>query len=260
MVNNVVTIEKQIRQDTPQVSVAPYKQIHAHSTGNPSSTAQNEADYMSRKELESGYFTHVVGNGQVIQTANVNRGAWDVGGKWNNETYAAVELIESHKTKVEFDRDYKLYVQLLRELASQGGIPIKVDCGIEGINTHYYCTYNQPGNKSDHIDPYPYLKKWGISKEQFKKDIENGFPSSGNISEAPGTSGQKNKKVGSVMLLFKDSDGKIYWLVGNKYVYVGKPADLDKIKVMMKQAGYDTWEHTNQTQISYIKRVAELVK
>ena len=184
-----MNIEKQIRQDTPQVSVAPYKQIHAHSTGNPSSTAQNEADYMNRKDLSSGFFTHVVGNGRIIQTAITNRGAWDVGGSWNNKTYAAVELIESHKTQAEFDRDYKLYVELLRQLAKENGIPIQVDCGVEGINTHYYCTYNQPGNKSDHIDPYPYLKKWGISKAQFKKDVENGetgeIPSSPNISNPP---------------------------------------------------------------------------
>lgn len=179
MVNNVVTIEKQIRQDTPQVSVAPYKQIHAHSTGNPGSTAKNEADYMNRKDLSSGFYTHVVGNGRIIQTARTNRGAWDVGGSWNNKTYAAVELIESHKIQEEFDRDYKIYVQLLRDLAIEAGIPIQVDCGVEGINTHYYCTYNQPGNKSDHIDPYPYLQKWGISKAQFKKDVENGFEVNG---------------------------------------------------------------------------------
>jgi len=172
--NNVVTIEKQIRQDTPQVSVPPYKQIHAHSTGNPSSTAQNEADYMNRKDLSSGFFTHVVGNGRIIQTARTNRGAWDVGGSWNNKTYAAVELIESHKTQAEFDCDYKIYVNLLRSLANEGRITLKVDAGPKGINTHYYCTYNQPGNKSDHIDPYPYLQKWGISKAQFKKDVENG--------------------------------------------------------------------------------------
>ncbi len=175
----MVTIEKQIRQDTPQVSVPPYKQIHAHSTGNPSSTAQNEADYMNSKDLSSGFYTHVVGNGRIIQTARTNRGSYDVGGSWNNKTYAAVELIESHKTKDEFLRDYKIYVQLLRDLAVEAGIPIQVDCGEIGINSHYYCTYNQPNNKSDHIDPYPYLQKWGISKAQFKADVENGFAVNG---------------------------------------------------------------------------------
>lgn len=164
-----------MRYDTPQVGYAPYRQVHAHSTGNRNSTAQNEADYMQRKNLNSGFYTHVVGNGHIIQTAPTNRGAWDVGGGWNAETYAAVELIESHKTKEEFMVDYHIYVDLLRRLATEGGIPKTLDTAdLAGIKTHAYCTTHQPSNGSDHIDPYPYLAKWGISKEQFKKDIESG--------------------------------------------------------------------------------------
>ncbi|EHE14154.1 lytic amidase domain protein, partial [Streptococcus pneumoniae GA41277] len=34
-----------------------------------------------------------------MQVGPVNNGSWDVGGGWNAETYAAVELIESHSTK-----------------------------------------------------------------------------------------------------------------------------------------------------------------
>lgn len=165
-----------MRNDTPQVGRPPYRQVHAHSTGNRGSTAQNEYDYMMRKDLNSGFYTHVVGNGRVIQTAPTNRGAWDVGGDFNAETYAAVELIESHKTKEEFMIDYPIYVDLLRRLAMEGGIPTTLDStDLAGIKTHAYCTANQPNNGSDHVDPYPYLAKWGISKEQFKKDVEKGI-------------------------------------------------------------------------------------
>ena len=175
-----------MRTDTPQVGYAPYRQVHAHSTGNRNSTAQNEADYMARKDLNSGFYTHVVGNGRIIQTAPTNRGAWDVGGGWNYETYAAVELIESHKTKDEFMTDYKIYVGLLRDLAKQAGIPTTLDTGdLAGIKTHAYCTTHQPSNGSDHVDPYPYLAKWGISREQFKKDIESGSVSAKPTSPAP---------------------------------------------------------------------------
>ena len=175
-----------MRTDTPQVGYAPYRQVHAHSTGNRNSTAQNEADYMQRKDLNSGFYTHVVGNGRIIQTAPTNRGAWDVGGGWNAETYAAVELIESHATKEAFMQDYKIYVGLLRDLARQAGIPTTLDSGaLEGIKTHDYCTHHQPNNGSDHVDPYPYLAKWGISREQFKKDIESGSVSAKPTSPAP---------------------------------------------------------------------------
>ena len=163
-------------RQTPQVGVAPYRQVHAHSTGNPTSKASGEATYMANKDLNSGFYTHVVGNGKVYQTAYVGQGAWDVGGEWNNETFAAVELIESHQTYEEFRADYEIYIQLLRNLAIQGGIPVTVDSNsLDGIKTHFYCTNNQPNNYSDHVDPYPYLAKWGISKEQFKKDVESGI-------------------------------------------------------------------------------------
>lgn len=173
--NGSYTEDTSYLRQTPQVGVAPYRQIHAHSTGNPTSKASGEATYMKNKDLNSGFYTHVVGNGKVYQTAYVGQGAWDVGGGWNNETFAAVELIESHQTYEEFRADYEIYIQLLRDLANQAGIPITVDTdSLEGIKTHYYCTNNQPNNFSDHIDPYPYLAKWGITKEQFKKDVETG--------------------------------------------------------------------------------------
>lgn len=164
------------REGLPQIGYAPYRQIHAHSTGNRNSTAQNEADYHMRRPVDSGFFSHVVGNGRVMQVGPVNQGAYDVGGGWNYETYAAVELIESHSTREEFMEDYKLYVQLLRDLADEAGLPKTLDSdSLEGIKSHEYCTYNQPNNFSDHVDPYPYLAKWGISREQFKRDIENGL-------------------------------------------------------------------------------------
>ena len=164
------------REGLPQIGYAPYRQVHAHSTGNRNSTAQNEADYHMRRPVESGFFSHVVGNGRVMQVGPVNQGAYDVGGGWNYETYAAVELIESHSTKEEFMEDYRLYVQLLRDLADEAGLPKTLDSdALEGIKSHDYCTNNQPNNFSDHVDPYPYLASWGISREQFKHDIENGL-------------------------------------------------------------------------------------
>lgn len=164
------------REGLPQIGYAPYRQIHAHSTGNKKSTAQNEADYHMRRLVESGFFSHVVGNGRVMQVGPVNNGAYDVGGGWNYETYAAVELIESHSTKEEFMEDYRLYIELLRNLADEAGLPKTLDSdSLEGIKSHEYCTNNQPNNYSDHVDPYPYLAKWGISREQFKRDIENGL-------------------------------------------------------------------------------------
>lgn len=253
-------IERRIRQGTPQVGVSPYRQIHAHSTGNPRSTVQNEADYYHNKDMYLGTFSHLVGNGRVIQVGEVGRGFWDVGGGWNAESYAAVELIESHATRAEFEKDYKIYCELLHDLAKQGGIPLTVDDGnLAGIKTHNYCTYHQPSNKSDHVDPIPYLAKWGINLAKFRSDVitAKGNTTNSNVSGTSNNQTQtKKKKEGNVMLLFKEN-GKVYFLNGNKYKYVKNPAQLYNLKIMMQKAGYDTHEHTNGDQISFLKATAE---
>lgn len=178
-------VERRIRPGLPQVGVAPYGQVHAHSTGNPNSTAQNEADYFHNKNINTGFYTHIVGNGRVIQLAEVNRGAWDVGGGWNQWGYASVELIESHKNKDEFMRDYRIYCELLHDLAKQAGLPVTVDQGNVGIITHNYATHNQPNNASDHVDPIPYLAKWGINLAQFRNDVANAKGNANKPNPAP---------------------------------------------------------------------------
>lgn len=226
----MVEIDKsRLRTNLPQVGIQPYRQIHAHSTGNRNSTAQNEADYHYRKDAELGFFSHVVGNGRILQTWLTDRGAWDVGGGWNVEGYGHVELIESHATKEEFMRDYALYVKLLRDLADEAGIPKTLDSdSLAGIKTHEYCTYNQPRNASDHVDPYPYLAKWGISREQFKKDIEGGVNSEAGWrqneygwwwEEADGSFPKKCwKKINNEWFRF---DERGYCLI-NRWFYDGK--------------------------------------
>lgn len=198
------------RESLPQIGVQPYRQIHAHSTGNKYSTAQNEADYHMRRPVDSGFFSHVVGNGRVMQVGPVNKGAYDVGGGWNAETYAAVELIESHATLEEFMEDYRLYIELLRDLADEAGLPKTLDTDeLEGIKTHYYCTYNQPNNASDHVDPYPYLESWGIGREQFKHDIENGIElETGWVQSTNGW--QYRDDTGLVKNNWKEIDDKWY--------------------------------------------------
>ncbi|MDM7320486.1 MAG: hypothetical protein P3W91_002000 [Fervidobacterium sp.] len=188
-------VEIKLRTDTPQVGVVPYRQVHAHSTGNPTSTVQNEVDNQINNRPQ-GFANDWVGNSRIVRTSPLNRGAYDVGGGWNAETFASVELIESHRTFEEFYADYQIYVNHLRNLADQGGIPKTLDSpALEGIKTHEYCTYNQPNNGSDHTDPYPYLAKWGISRAQFKNDVEQGFTIETNKTK---------KREGNVMLLFKE--------------------------------------------------------
>lgn len=265
-------IKSQIRSGLPTVGVNPYRQIHLHSTGNPSSTAQNEADYMNRKDINSGFFTHVVGNGQVIQTAPVSCGAYDVGGAWNYEAYAALELIESHKTQAEFERDYRLWVDLARKLADEAKIPKTLDSGtLEGIKTHNYCTYNQPNNASDHIDPYPYLTKWGVSKEKLANDLSKGFGGSNSKvkpqAKPQSTSNNTGQKVNQGIYRaddFKKVNGiwqvRCNFLVPTDFDWTDNGISVDDI-VLVDSNGYILKDQATKTgslfvfNTNYIKTV-----
>ena len=96
---------------------------------------------------------------------------------------------------------------------------------------------------------------WSIGVDG-RQIIEDYTPkqSNGNV-EKPNT---KTKK-GEIMILFKEADGKVYWLIGNKYTYVSNPTDLGRIQGLMNKAGYDTWIHTDARQIEYLKRLAQKV-
>lgn len=246
-----LNIEKQVRQGLPVVGVAPFRQIHAHSTGNGQSTAQNEADYHGRRPVESGFFSHVVGNGRIIQTGPVGQGAYDVGGGWNCEGYAQVELIESHGSKEEFMIDYKLYVNLLRQLAHEAGLPTSLDSEFVsdgtamGIISHAYCTAHQPNNYSDHVDPYPYLAKWGISKEQFARDLFIGFED-GEIRNDP----QKIELGETDMIKVLKCEGAYI----DKY---GVEQKKDNYVVLNISGGY--WNTATQAHIDRIKDVVKEV-
>lgn len=152
---------------------APFRQVHLHSTGNPDATNANTISYLSRS-YGNAYYTHLVGEGKAIQVAETNGGAYDVGGNWNWEGYAAIEFNEHVANQAEFNRDYKIYIALARQLAKEAGITdFTLDTpGTVGIKTHNYAS--RTGHGSDHVDPLPFLAKWGVSYDQLKHDIKYG--------------------------------------------------------------------------------------
>lgn len=154
-----------------------FHQIHMHSTGNPTASVQNERDYLAGHYNAANY-THLVGiaNGTVDirKVMNTNGGAWDVGGDWNWETYAAIEFSEgSIKSQADFNKAYPAYIWLARYLAKQAGITYTIDnLNTIGIKSHNYASAT--GHGSDHVDPIPFLAKWGVSRDKFNRDLVNG--------------------------------------------------------------------------------------
>ena len=167
------------------IAYKPFKQVHLHSTGNVKSTMQNEVDFLSRN-WQNAYYTHLVGidengNAAAWQVAQTNGGAYDVGGDWNWEAYAAIEFAERIETQEQFNAAYAVYIELARQLAQEAGITdFTLDtANTAGIKTHNYAS--KTGHGSDHVDPLPFLAKWGVSYEQLKKDIAGG----GSVPQAP---------------------------------------------------------------------------
>ena len=225
-----------------------FYQNHLHSTGNPSASVQNERDYLAGHYNLANY-NYLVGitDGEVDirHVMNDNGGAWDVGGDWNWQTYSAIEFAEgSIKSQADFNKAYPAYIWLARYLAKKAGIPYTIDNqNTSGIKTHNYASAT--GHGSDHVDPIPFLAKWGVSRDKLNQDIVNGIgddsapivaptvePStpSNNTSTSSDSNAIKafknagnhftNTKSFKIDYIFKDNDGAYqaisYWLAGGK--------------------------------------------
>ena len=58
--------------------IPPFRQVHLHSTANPSAPLDNEVAYLSRN-YQNGNYTHLVSeNWRVIQVVEVGQGAFGV--------------------------------------------------------------------------------------------------------------------------------------------------------------------------------------
>lgn len=217
-----------------------FHQIHMHSTGNPTASVQNERDYLAGHYNAANY-THLVGitNGAVDirQVMNTNGGAWDVGGDWNWETYAAIEFSEgSIQSQADFNKAYPAYIWLARYLAKQAGITYTIDnLNTIGIKSHNYASAT--GHGSDHVDPIPFLAKWGVSRDKFNRDLVNGV---GNdtivapvVTPTSNTSSTKSATSSSAIQQFKNAGNHF---TNTKTFKVDKIAKVNGILQMINYA------------------------
>lgn len=162
--------------------------IIAHETANPRATGRNEASYM-KNNWRNAYTTHIVGDGIVYLIGEPGYISY---GALSANPYAPAQIELQHTTNKElFQKNYRVYVELIRDLCNQFGIPKTLDTGgkgTKGVKSHQWVTNNYGG---DHTDPYGYLASMGISKEQFTRDIANGFNSN------PKPSSNQNKPQSS---------------------------------------------------------------
>lgn len=83
---------------------------------------------------------------------------------------------------------------MARQLAREAGITdFTLDTpGTVGIKTHNYAS--RTGHGSDHVDPLPFLAKWGVSYDQLKHDIKYGV---GDVVTSSNGGGSASKPAAS---------------------------------------------------------------
>ena len=93
--------------------------ITIHSTGNPKSTAQNEANYVCYNSDRQASYHYVVDDSQIIQVLPVNEVAWhagDGGSGTGNRKSVAIEICEPGDRKKAVDNAVWLTKELMRDL------------------------------------------------------------------------------------------------------------------------------------------------
>ncbi|MGP6140270.1 LysM peptidoglycan-binding domain-containing protein [Jeotgalibaca sp. A127] len=167
-----MNIEKQLigMAQTPLIES---RYIIAHESGNPNNvwanSLANELNYMKRN-WENAFVSHWVGGGgRIVQIARTGLVQWGAGPRANPYSYAQVELARTNDRPT-FEKDYAAFIWLLRHLADEAGLPKSLNGSGKGIKTHRWVSENLGG--TNHVDPDGYLKSWGVSMVQFKKDLE----------------------------------------------------------------------------------------
>lgn len=93
--------------------------ITIHSTGNPASTAQNEANYVCYNSDRQASYHYVCDDSQIIQVLPVNEVAWhagDGGSGTGNRKSVAIEICEPGDRKKAVDNAVWLTKELMRDL------------------------------------------------------------------------------------------------------------------------------------------------
>lgn len=185
-VASAVNVEQRPMSFIPSTGLSTNEFVIAHESGNANNVGpdslEREISFMSNN-FNSAFVSHWVGGGgRAVQIAPAGFIQWGAGPRANGRAYAQVELARTNNAET-FKKDYLTYVNLLRQLAKEAGVPVSLDGYGKGIKSHLWVTQNLGG--TDHSDPYAYLAQWGISKAQFAADVANGIGSSNEVNPDP---------------------------------------------------------------------------
>ena len=142
-----------------------------HEVGTESGAATNARYFHDTVDTNEAYVTFVVGDGgKVYQVGRPGQVSWGAGRVANHNAPVQIELGRTYNSG-QFWQDYVTYVRLARDMAGKYGIPLTLDAGgagTRGIKSHYWVTKNIWG---DHVDPYGYLSRFGVTQAKLAHDL-----------------------------------------------------------------------------------------
>lgn len=147
------------------------KYIILHDVGS-RATGQQAASFMQRTANSNQAYTNfIVGNGGTVylmkQPGTVS---WGAGTTANQNAPVQIELGQTSSAAT-FRQDYQAYVALARDMAGKYNIPLTLDqgrAGTKGIKSHRWVSQHIWG---DHQDPYEYLARFGVTKQELVDDL-----------------------------------------------------------------------------------------
>lgn len=221
--------------------------IH-NDAGSAGATAEFYRNWLPTHQAENGFAHVYIDKDSRYQPESYNNCAWHCANTEGNYWYVGWEICQSMGDQERFERNSEAcFKDVANYMKSVGMVPNSATVKLHREFSATSCPHRTWALHGQAIEAVRAYYIAGILKYM------------GNSSKESTTQNKTKKKVGDIMLLFKEN-GKIYLLVGNKYTYVANPTHLTKLKTMMTKAGYDTWEHTDSDQIKYIKKIAEEAK
>lgn len=181
-------------RDPYRHGVGAYEGVVAHSTATPEASAEAEASYFARNWKARRAFVHFfVDWDSIVQTADIDYRAWGAGEE-ANDRFVHVELCET-SDRDKFQESYKRYVWLLAWILHRR----RLDVSRRGsLWTHHDVTRYL--GDTDHTDPDAYLKKHGVTVDQFIRDVQEEYQRlSGSSKPAASKPAGSTKPSGSTV-------------------------------------------------------------
>ncbi|MEB5686648.1 LysM peptidoglycan-binding domain-containing protein [Mammaliicoccus lentus] len=164
-----------------------------HETSNPSSTIDDEINYMYNN-YESAFVHAYAGSNKIVQTASSDYLAWGAGAKANPYFYQ-IELAQA-STFDEFAKSVNNQAYLTAEMLKQNGLKPSLADNNEGTGTVIsHNAISEYWGGTDHTDPINYFSQWGYDMDQFYKLVEKHYNGTNETDNEETISGDTHKVV-----------------------------------------------------------------